>query len=215
VPQTLNAVFVAAFAIVPGALYTWAFEQQAGRWGATASDRLQRFLGVSSIFLVAELPLLYELYRQFGASGVLMRGEALPGWAWFIPTALVAIPLALGQVIGRAAHGRKRWVRFLTGPSPAPRAWDDLFASPSLTGWLILRLRDGSWAGGLWGISDTNGLRSYAAGYPEAQDLLISDLAEVDTDGEMLLDPAGHPILTGVSLLVRWDEVAYARFTPA
>ncbi len=76
--QTLEAVVIAVFAILPGALYTWTFEQQAGRWGATASDRVQRFLGASSVFLAAELPILYEFYRDFMASGVLRRGEALP-----------------------------------------------------------------------------------------------------------------------------------------
>lgn len=68
--------------------------------------------------------------------------------------------------------------------------------------------------GGLWGASDTTGLTSYAAGYPEAQDLLIADLAEMDPDGELLVDGNNRPILTGVSLLVRWDEVTYAKFIP-
>ncbi|MDQ3702084.1 MAG: DUF6338 family protein [Chloroflexota bacterium] len=128
---------------------------------------------------------------------------------------LVVVPLALGRIAGRAAYLRKSWVRILTGPSPAPRAWDDLFASPDLTGWLILKLKDGTWVGGLWGTSASTGQRSYAAGYPESQDLLVADLAEVDADGDMLVGTDGAPILTGISLLFRWGEVAYARFTPA
>jgi hypothetical protein len=214
VPGTVQAVLVAVLAILPGALYTWTFEQQAGRWGATATDRGQRFLGASAIFFVLELPLLYQLYREFVASGLVQRGAALPWWFWSVPLAVVVAPIGVGWFAGRAAHRRRRWVRVVTGPSPAPRAWDDLFASSDLTGWIILRLKDGTWLGGLWGESEMTGLKSYAAGYPETQDLLLADLAEIDTDGELFLDDSGRPLLTGVSLLIRWDEVAYAKFIP-
>jgi len=69
------------------------------------------------------------------------------------------------------------------------------------------------WSSG--GESDTTGLKSYAAGYPESQDLLISELAEIDDGGEFLTDDRdGTPVLTGRSLLIRWDEVTYAEFIP-
>jgi hypothetical protein len=214
VPSTFQAVLALALAILPGALYTWAFEQRAGRWGATATDRIQRFLGASAILLVLALPLLYEFYRKFVVSGRVRRGEPLPWWVWVAALAIVMLPIVAGQIAGRAAHNRRDWVEVLTGPTPAPRAWDSLFAAPDITGWLLLRLKDGSWVGGLWGESERTGLKSYAAGYPETQDLLISDLAEMDTEGEMFVDENGDPVLTGVSLLVRWDEVAYAKFVP-
>jgi len=208
---------IAAFAVLPGALYTWTFEQQAGRWGATATDRIQRFLGASAIFLVVELPLLYELYRVLVVPRLIQQGKPLPWWSWLAAVGLIAIPIIAGRLIGLAAYRRKRWVAaVLTGPSPAPRAWDDLFATPKLTGWIILRLKnddENKWVGGLWGESVT-GLKSYAAGYPETQDLLIADLAEMDDNGFFLVGEDGAPSLTGVSLLVRWDEVAYAKFTP-
>ncbi len=55
-PSTLQALLVAFLAILPGALYTWSFEQQAGRYDATAVDRLQRFLGTSAFSWSSNYP---------------------------------------------------------------------------------------------------------------------------------------------------------------
>ena len=214
-PGTVQAALVAAFAVLPGALYTWAVEQQAGRWGATAADRLQRFVGVSAFFFVCELPALYQFYRSYVANGHIAEGRPLPAWTWLGAAMLVALPVGAGRLVGRAVYDGKPWVRHLTGPSPAPRAWDSLFAAKNRTGWLILRLKDERWVGGLWGESESTQLTSYAAGYPEAQDLLIAYLAEMSADGQLLVDADQRPVLTGVALLVRWDEVAYAQFVPA
>jgi hypothetical protein len=76
-----------------------------------------------------------------------------------------------------------------------------------------VRLKHGTWLGGYWGLSPTTGLRSYAAGYPEPQDLLMAETAEVDDDGDFVLDEDGRPLLTGVAGRVRWDEVDYALFS--
>jgi Family of unknown function (DUF6338) len=213
-PSTLQAVIVTALAVLPGALYTWSFEQHAGRWGVTTGDRIQRFLGVSAFFVVAELPVLYGLvYRKFVVSGDIAHGRPLPIWVWILPIGFIVLPVTAGQVIGRAAGRRSGWARLLTGPSPAPRAWDELFATPDLTGWIRLRLCDGTWVCGLWGPSEATGLRSYASGYPEAQDLLIAEIAETDDDGEFLTGDGGL-VLTGRSLLVGWAAVTYAEFIP-
>jgi hypothetical protein len=215
-PSTFQSLVVVLLAVLPGALYTWSFEQQAGRWGATAGDRVQRFLGASAFFLVLELPMFYNfIYRPFVATGDLDAGRALPWWIWVVPMVFVLFPVAAGRYVGIAVHRRQGWANFITGPSPAPRAWDDLFATSDLTGWIRLRLKeDGAWACGLWGESVATGLQSYAAGYPEPQDLLIAELAEIDSDGEFLIDANGNPVLTGRSLLIRWSEITYAEFIP-
>jgi hypothetical protein len=212
VPSTVTALVILLTAVLPGALYTWAFEQQAGRWGASASDRLTRFAGTSALFLVLGLPAVYEGYRRFVVTGDLAAGRALPVAAWLLPALVLLAPFALGRAVGRATYKRRGWARLLTGPAPAPRAWDDLFAQADLTGWIVLRLKCGGHLAGYWGASSTTGLRSYAAGYPDAQDLLLAETAEVDDDGDFVLDENGFPRLTGAAALVRWDEVEYASF---
>lgn len=214
-PSTLQAILVTLLAVLPGALYTWSFEQQAGRWGATGSDRVQRFLGVSVFFLILELPLIYEFYRRFVVSGDVDQGRPIPAWVWFMPILFVIIPAGIGRFVGRAACERKPWVTLITGPSPAPRAWDDLFSGPDMNGWIRLRLKDKTWVAGLWGESTATGLKSYAAGYPEDQDLLVSELVETDPEGKLVTGEDGDPILAGRSLLIRWDEITYAEYIPA
>jgi hypothetical protein len=63
------------------------------------------------------------------------------------------------------------------------------------------------------GVRQATGLRSYPSGYPEAQDLLIAELAETDDDDEFLTED-GVLVLTGRSLLLGWTAVAYAEFIP-
>jgi hypothetical protein len=89
------------------------------------------FLGVSAFFVVTELPLFYGLVcRKFVVSGDIAHGRPLPVWVWLLPIGFIVLPVTAGQVIGRAAGRRRGWGRLLTGPSPAPRAWGELFATP-------------------------------------------------------------------------------------
>lgn len=213
-PSTLQAILVTILAVLPGALCTWGFEQEAGRWGATAIDRVQRFVGVSAFFLVPGLPLIYQFYRSFVVTGDVVKGSPLPAWLWFMPLLFVIIPAGIGRVVGRAAYQRKPWVTLITGPAPAPRAWDDLFSGPDMNGWIRLRLKDNTWVAGLWGESATTGLKSYAAGYPEDQDLLVSELVETDAEGNLVTGEDGRLILTSRSLLIRWQEIQYAEYIP-
>jgi len=72
-------------------------------------------------------------------------------------------------------------------PDPAPRAWDHLLGTRP-DGWIRLRRKSGIWLGGAF-ATRPDGARSYAAGYPEDQDLYLADAMVVDPDsGEFLLD---------------------------
>jgi hypothetical protein len=215
VASTLQTLVLTALAILPGALYTWSFEQRVGLWGATAADRAQRFLGASAFFLALELPLLYYLvYRTVIVTGDISHGRDVQWWVWLAPVAYVLLPVAFGNFVGQAARARRPWTRILTGPTPAPRAWDHLFAKDDLYGFIRLRLKDGPWILGSWGHAQKLGLDSYASGYPEIQDLFISDIVESDDEGQFVVDEGGEAVHTGRSLLLRWDEVAYAEFIP-
>ena len=215
--NTFQALAVAVLALLPGAAYTWAFERQISTSRAGIADRLLRLLGASAAFLVLALPGLYQLYRVLVVSGRLRAGAPLPWWAWLLPPVYLLLPTVAGHLVGRAARRRRRWVRLLTGPAPAPRAWDHLFSTPKLTGWVRLKLTDGTWVFGAWSSEDSAGgdttpQRSYAAGYPEEQDLYVVDTAVIDEDGQVQVDDDGKPVLRGMGLLVRWDQVLYAEY---
>ena len=211
--KTFEAIAVAVVALLPGALYVWGFERQVGNWGIGLSDRLLRFLGTSAVFHAVVAPLTYWLWTTYVRSGQVSRGHLLPPWLWLIVFAYVAFPFLLGTRVGLATSHGRQWVRAFTGPDPAPRAWDHFFASHP-DGWMRLRLKSGTWIGGAYAPSD-EGLASYAAGYPESQDLFLAETVEVDPDsGEFILDN-GQPVRRGTSLLIGWDEVEFLEFGDA
>jgi hypothetical protein len=213
--STFQALAVAVLALIPGALYVWGFERQAGRWGIGLSDRLLRFLGASVLLHALAAPATYSLYREFVHSGKLGNAAALPAWTWPVLLTYVAAPTALGTIVGSATRGGRRWGRWLAGPSPAPRAWDHLFARRGLTGWVILKLKDGTWLAGAFAGSESGTFTSYAAGYPEVPDLYLAEAVEVSADGKLIVGADGSPRLRGTGVLVRWDEVAFLEFVEA
>lgn len=205
-PDTLEGLAVALLVLLPGALYTWAFEQVAGRWGISLADRLWRFLGASAVLQAIAAPVTYQVWRHYLASGGLARGEYshLPWLLWASVVLYIVIPLVLGRVVGEAARARKPWVRFVLGAEPVPTSWDLVF-SQGATFWIRLKLKTGPWVGGAFADG------SYAAPYPEPPDLYISEVAEVDAlTGAFVLDAQGKPVLTDSGLLIRWQEVEYA-----
>lgn len=212
--STVQALLVAIFAILPGALYTWAFEREAGAWGVGLGDRLLRFFGASAVLSILTLPLLYEAYGRYVLTGALRQGDPLPWWIWLFPAGLLLLPVVTGWGVGWATRHGKAWVRPLVGPAPAPRGWDQLFRTPRLGGYVRLKLSDGTWLVGSWASSSpNNGLPgSFAAGFPHEQDLYFVDTYEVDSDGQPKVADDGTPVLTGAASLVRWDQVTYADF---
>jgi hypothetical protein len=211
-PDSFQGLAVLLLALLPGALYVWSFERQAGSWGVGLSDRVLRFIGVSAVLQVALAPLALFLWRTYVVPGRLAAGD-IPLSLWIVPVAYVAVPIAGGWVIGAATRRRAPWARFFTGPAPAPRAWDDLFGSRP-EGWMRLKMKSGVWIGGAFTSDRQAGLRAYAAGYPDEQDLFLPVAAIVDPEsGEFDYDDAGRPITRDTGILVRWSEVEYLEFT--
>jgi hypothetical protein len=208
--NTFEALAVATFVLLPGALYEWAFERQVGSWGVGLSDRVFRFFGTSAWLHVTVAPLTYWLWATYLRDGGLAAERTLPGWVWMTLVCYVAAPSLAGTWVGRATRNGRSWAGVFTGPNPAPRAWDYFFLQCP-DGWIRLRLKTGTWVGGVYAPSRA-GMSSYAAAYPEEQDLLLADTIEVDArSGEFLLDGDG-PIFRGVSLLVRWEDVELLEF---
>jgi len=212
-PDTFQAVAVLALGLLPGALYVWSFERLVGAWGIGLSDRVLRFVGVSAILHALFAPLTYRLWLDFVRTGRIASGDASP-YLWLAPIAYVAIPVALGSLVGTGTQRGQRWASYVTGPDPAPRAWDYLFGTHP-DGWIRLKLKSGGWLAGAYAVKE-DGSKSYAASYPEPQDLFLVEVVEVDPDtGEFMFDEEGEPWLRGSGILIRWDEVEYLEFLDA
>jgi hypothetical protein len=207
-PDSFQAAIVVAIALVPGALYFWAFERQAGRWGVGLSDRVLRFVGLSALFHAAIAPVSYWFWANQWPK--IREGMHVSLWLWAVGIAYVAVPLAAGTVIGFATRLGLPWSRWFAGPHPAPRAWDYLFEREP-DGYVRMRLKSGTWIAGLF--AEVDGRGPYTAGYPEPQDLLLPATVKIDPDtGETPLDEDDRVQLERGALLVRWDEIEYLQF---
>jgi len=211
-PETFESLAVIALALLPGALYVWSFERLVGRWGISLADRALRFVGGSAIFHAAFLPVSFSLWATYVRSGEIDRFNRLPRVIWVPVLFYVAIPIAIGSLAGVGTRRGWRWTKLLTGPDPAPRAWDYLFSNHP-DGWILLRLKTGTWLGGAYARQD--GRRSYASGYPEAGELFIAEAASVDPETGEFEYANGEVVLLGSSILIRWEEVEYLEFIEA
>lgn len=222
-PTTVVGLLVLLVAVLPGAVYTWAFERQAGSFGVTFADRSLRFVGASFVLHAVLAWGEYGVYRV----AVLGRHELAAGqfailWAGF--GLLVAVPYGVGSVLGglyrtrRARGDHWRWLRrylsrtaeerllrLALGHDPAPRAWDHLFADRE-SAYLRVRTPDGTWVAGRFAD------RSYAGGYPNPTDLLLEEAWEVDQDsGNLLIDGGrGYPVYLSAGQIAWLERVPEA-----
>ena len=210
-PTSFEAVAVLFVALLPGALYIWSFERMAGRWGVGLSDRVLRFLGSSAIVHSALAPASYWLWTSRWPA--MARGDSNPLWLWLIAGIYVVAPWMVGTLVGWATRNRIGWTRWITGPDPAPRAWDYLFQGER-DGWVRMKLKTGQWIGGAYATSGD--LKSYSAGFPAEQDVFLARGADIDPDtGAFRFDHDGNVQLGAGGLLVRWEEIEYLEYIDA
>ena len=214
-PAALESALVAALIALPGAGYTWGFEQAVSGWGTGLADRTLRFVAGSAVFAVITAPLSFWIYHGQVASGRLARGQLW--WpAWPLLIGYVIVPFAVGRITGRAVQAGRWWPRLLVGPAPAPRAWDHVFLA-GRSAYLRVRLKDSAagtdgWVLGIFSPHPVLG--AYASGPPSEPDLYLSDTAEaVRGTGEFKRDDHGLPYLRGAGLLIRYEEILYIEVT--
>lgn len=212
--QTLENALIVALIALPGAAYTWGFEQTVGGWGAGLADRTLRFVGGSVVFGVLTAPLIYWFYVQV-RSGRLGHGQFW--WpAWPLLAGYLIVPFAAGRITGHAVQSGRRWPRVMVGSAPAPRAWDHVFLA-GRSAYVRIRLKDATagtdgWVLGIF--SPHPELGAYASGPPNDPDLYLSDTAvAVPGTGEFMRDANGTPFLKGSGLLIRYDEILYVEVT--
>jgi hypothetical protein len=168
---------------------------------------------VSAVLHAVGAPLTYWLWAAYIRSGRLSEGD-VPLVLWLAPLIYVGAPILLGSTVGSATRTRARWVRLITGPEPAPRAWDHLFGGRP-DGWVRLRLKSGTWLAGAY-TRESATHKSYAAGYPEEQDLYLAESVDVDPEtGTFDRAHDGKPVARGSGILIRWSEVEYLEFIEA
>jgi hypothetical protein len=214
-PSTLVALGIVLVAILPGALYVWAYERQASAYGVTLADRTLRFIAVAVIFhLVLGWP-EYALYRlAFTTDGF---GAAQFAAAWFAILLLVVLPSGVGTTLGGLYASRStrvgwagirnhlspeaedRLLRIALGRTPAPRAWDHLFSDRPFA-YLRVTTEAGDTIAGLFSS------QSYAGGFPHEADLLLEEAWQLSDDGETLEQPLGYPVYIAASQIA-WVEI--------
>jgi hypothetical protein len=208
---TLETAVVALLIALPGAAYTWGFEQAVSGWGAGLADRTLRFAAGSALFAVITAPLTFWFYVSQVSSGRLAHGQFW--WpSWPLSIGYVAVPFVVGRMTGRAVQLGKKWPGLLVGPAPAPRAWDHVFLG-GRSAEVRIRLKDATagtdgWILGIF--SPHPDLAAYASGPPHEPDLYLSSTAAaVPGTGEFVRDAGGQACLLGRGLLIRYEEILY------
>lgn len=210
---TLLSLIIIWLAVLPGALFIWAFEMLAGRWTTGIRGGLLRSVGYSAVFHILFLPLTYHLRVSYWDR--IWEGMYVSLLVWLYISLYVVVPITLGLLAGwvissatSATSKKYRWAGLFVGRSPAPRAWDYLFGRQGLIGWVRLRTKTGLYMGGYYGEG------SYV-GYPDTQDIYLTRAIEIDPySGEIREGTEGRPLSLRSGLLIRWDEVEYLEFTP-
>jgi Family of unknown function (DUF6338) len=134
-PETFQALVVTILAVLPGAVFVWAFEGRVGRWHtgkqASFSDRVLRFVGSSAAFFaVYAYPawLLWTHYFHYRVGkgpnaryqSVFTTNFHLPGWFFLLPLAYFLFPFVLGFTLGAIARRRleNRSLHHAVGETP-------------------------------------------------------------------------------------------------
>lgn len=214
IPTSYVALLIVVLVVLPGAMYTWAFERQASGFGVSLTDRTLRLIATSLIFHLVFGWVEYWLYRTSFTGKAFGTGQFAASWLALI--LMVAIPGAFGAIVGglyATRHNRSdKWqfirkrlnerneievLRFLLGRAPAPRAWDHLFsARPS--GYVRIRTTESSWIAGLYAD------KSHAAGAPYETDLYLEEAWGIDDSGTLVGDSG-----LGYSMYVPASKIAW------
>jgi hypothetical protein len=200
-PTSLAALIIAVLFLLPGAVYTWSFEREAGNFGVKLADRTFRFVTFSMIFHIILGWAEYFVFRVVGPfNGI---GVAQFAAIWGSTVFNVGVPAAIGTTLGglyATRNDRTQWrnirkfisgeaerklLRLTLGKDPAPRAWDHFFSERPAC-FLRIRTVDGEAIAGMYAD------RSYAGAFPHDCDLLLEETWSQDEDGQ-LNAPLGYP----------------------
>jgi hypothetical protein len=206
-PGTLQGLALALIAILPGALYVWSYERQAGQWRVGSPDRLLNFLGVSVVLHTIAAPATFWVWRHYWHTGDLQAASHVPWDAYGVLGLYLVVPAILGFLVGLGTRHRIRIIQRVHERTP-PRAWDFLFDQP-FDGWLRIKTKSGAWIGGA--VTKD----SWVSTHPSEGDLLLTVVSVDPTTGEWTETADGKvKVLEGSQVLVRWNEIEYLQVDP-
>lgn len=217
-PTTVEGLLVIALALLPGAVYTWGFERQAGSFGVSFADRSLRFVAVSAVFHLAAAWPEYLLWRVIlSGKDDLLSGQFFA--LWVTALLLTAIPYAVGTALGGlystrgsregwtrirshlTDHQEERLLAILLGPAPAPRAWDHLFSERKSVYLRIQTTDENITHAGRFAAN------SHAGGFPQPADLYLEEAFDLLEDGA-IGESLGYPIY------IPADQIAWLEVVP-
>jgi hypothetical protein len=216
VPDSFQALTILFLAVFPGAVFVYALERMTGAWGIKATDRILRFVVLSTVLLVLAVPYAYTQWRRFILSDHIASGHAFPWSPYLVALGyLVVLPALAGTLVGWAMGSGHRWPGRLFGHQvTAPRAFDYLFGGER-NGYvrILLKVDPPRWVAGAYVTVDDNN-RGYVAGYPESPDIYLPVQLECDeASGAFEFDEHGDVIpRERSSLLVDGGSIAYLEF---
>lgn len=206
------ATSLLAAALLPGALFQWGFERNAGRYGIGLKDRILRVTGTSALFLAIFAWPLHWLYANYW--GQITTKDSLPRSIYAVPIIYLLVPSFVGWIYGSSLKNEKTWARKLAGTNRFPTAWDYALSGRK-GGWIRCQLKSDIWVGGLF--SDTkernSNKSSYASGYPEPHELYLYPTVLMDREtGEFKTEQDGQPSLSSSGLWLHAEEIAILEF---
>lgn len=214
--ESVQALLIASLAVVPGAIYTWVFERNDGAAGDRPAERLLRFVAISLLLsLVSTLPIGYWFYSQYYVTGALQRGDVPVLILYVCLGSVVLLPAILGWIAAGYVKKGLPGASVLASRNRRPRGWDHVFNGQRWSGKIRIKTTDGTWFIGLWSAqSSKNSMPgSFAAGYPNDQDLYFVDTFQVDpTNGMPVVADNGTWARNGTAMLIQWSNVAFAEF---
>lgn len=174
--QPATQIAAAILFLVPGLNATWTIERLSGPSRLKGTERLLRALSLS---------VLIYLGASFWLLRVATRAIDDRLWVWepiiggFVILFIAPITLALIVAFLRRNRMTNNLLRLVTTIDPTPRAWDYAFKSGGPF-FVRLKLKDGERVGGLFSA------QSFAALYPEAQDVFLEEAWRLSVDGSFV-----------------------------
>jgi uncharacterized protein DUF6338 len=175
--QPATQIAAAILFLVPGLNATWFLERLRGPNRLRGTERLLRALSLSLLIYVSASPWLVGLGQRVLDLRPVSPWELILGG--FVLVFIAPLLLALVAAL-LGGSSKAKWLLGLVATiDPIPRAWDFAFKAERPF-FVRIKLRDGERVGGVFGED------SFAAAYPEPQDVFLEEVWRLSRDGSFV-----------------------------